>query len=454
MRAGRAATPFALIVLAVAALAYAYVVDRGHMTETDGFGTRRAGAAHARDVLPGFDSRAASRIELARADERLVLERAGDAGDSAWTMLAPWRDRADPAAVDALLQELGVAIRLRDVPSTAGAGFDAPRVRGEVRSGPVTYRFALGSPAPVPEGASYMRVEGEGTFVVGSALTDQLLRGAQTYRDRALVPVGASATQRVEVRTGGAGGFTLVRVGATFRVDGGLRASRDGLARVFAALAGWRADGFVADADADRALAGASDVLTVALEPKDAAGPRVELRAGGTCPASAEDAVVVRIRPDHRAACVPSNAIEPLREKGDALVDTRALVAHPDEVEELRLEAMGRGGHVQDVARRGPGWHERSPVDRDLAGADADPVNAAVERLAGLRATDGVAPAVVNGTMAVRTRARVVAVDGTTETVEWGAPDAQGVAVLRRADDGATFTVAADDLRAIEGLLR
>jgi hypothetical protein len=447
MRAGRAATPVALIVLAVAALAYAYGVDRGRVPQADR-------EAHARDALPGLDFRAVNRVELARPDERLVLERAADAGDPSWTMLAPWQDRADPAAVDALLQELGAAIRLRDVPEANAAGVDAPRVRGEVRSGRVTYRFALGAPAHVPEGASYMRVEGVGTFVVGSALTDRLLRPAETYRDRALMPLVQAGAQRVEVRPPGGVGFTLARVGSSFRVDGGLRASRDGVARVFAALADWRADAPVADADADRVLAGASDVLTISIEPKGAAGPRVELRAGGTCPANAEDSVVVRVRPDRRTACVPTRALAPLRERTETLVDTRALAAHADEIEDLRLEVVGGGGRVLDVARRGAGWHERAPVDRDLAGADADPVNTAVDGLAGLHATEGVAPPVVNGTLAVHARARVAAVDGTTETVEWGAPDAHGTAVLRRDDDGATFAVRAEDLRAIEGVLR
>jgi hypothetical protein len=448
MTVRRAATPVALIMLAVAALCFAYVFDRGRATQdASGEASRR------RDVLPGLDAAATSRIELSHGDERLVLERAPDAGGSAWTMLSPRHEQADPAVVDALLAELGLAIKLRDVPASSAVGLDAPRVRGEVQSGRVTYRFALGAPAPVPDGASYMQVEGEGTFVVGSALTKELLRGADAYRDRVLVPIGASDAQRLEVRVAGGAGFTLARTGSsTFRVDGGPRASRESVARIFTALADVRADRFVSDSDADRALADATDGLNVTLEARGAAGPRVELRAGGRCPGVPEDTVVVRTRPDRRAACVPGKALAPLREQSVAAVDARALVSRADEVEELRLERLQGDHFTLDVARRGRSWHQRAPADRDLSGPDADAVDAAVERLASLRAKEGVAPPVVNGSLVARARARIVAVDGTTETLEWGASDARGVTVLRRDDDGATFTVDAGELRPIESL--
>ena len=73
-----------------------------------------------------------------------------------------------------------------------------------------------------------MRVEGEGTFVVGRSLKVQLLRGADAYRDRTLVPYGASDVGRVEMRAPGGGVVALERRGTAFRVGGtsGLRASR------------------------------------------------------------------------------------------------------------------------------------------------------------------------------------------------------------------------------------
>ena len=133
-----------------------------------------------------------------------MLERDADAGGaSAWTMTSPRRERADAAAVDALLRELEMATRLRAVePGRRGGPRRAPRPRASVTMGALEYRFALGADAPRPDGAAYMRIDGEGTFVVGRSLKVQLLRGADAYRDRTLVPYGASGIARLEVRGG------------------------------------------------------------------------------------------------------------------------------------------------------------------------------------------------------------------------------------------------------------
>ena len=94
-------------------------------------------------------------------------------------MTSPRRDATDPAAVDVLLRELEMATRLARSSEGDARGLDSPRVRGAVDVGPIEYRFALGADAAAPEGAAYMRIEGEGTFVVGRSLKVQLLR-AQT----------------------------------------------------------------------------------------------------------------------------------------------------------------------------------------------------------------------------------------------------------------------------------
>jgi hypothetical protein len=430
MRPANAATPVALVVLAAGAAAYAYLVDRGTVSDVER-------AARRSDVFPSFRVDDVTRIELEHGAESLVLERGGDAaGGALWSMTSPRGERADAAAVDVLLRDLEMARRLRDVDPKDAPGLDAPRVRGRVRVGALEYRFVLGDDAPVPDGAAYMRVDGEGTFVVDRVLKVQLLRGADAYRDRTLVPYGASAIARLEVRAASGEAVALERQGGTFRVGGtGLRASRDAVDRLMMALADARAESFLDDAAADREVA--APAFRVTVDPRDASG-RVELLVGGACPAEEGGVVVVRRAPARRSACAPKLLRDALRAvAAGAPVDASPFFAHADEMEELRLEPVGREGPRVDVARRGSGWRVRAPEERDLAGDEGDSVSALALSLAQAR---GAEPHKATGEDRFEARARVTVVrtgGGATEVVEVGAAAADGSVMVRRADDGA-----------------
>src|SRR5581483_9557602 len=186
-----ALTSIALVVLAAGSLIYAHFFDRGAVDDADRAGARR--------VFPRFDVPDVKEVVVESAAGRLVLERAGDGG-SAWRMTSPRAEAADPAAVGALLEDMRVAARARDVAVDPGAaGLTSPRAHGSVTVGSLRYDFALGAPAPTPEGAAYMRVDGKGVFVTDRLLAEDLLRGADAYRDRILVPYGVSETATVTV---------------------------------------------------------------------------------------------------------------------------------------------------------------------------------------------------------------------------------------------------------------
>jgi hypothetical protein len=422
------------VVLAAGAAAYAYVVDNRTISDADR-------AARRGDAFPSFRVDGVARVELDRDGESLVLERDRDAGPEAadhWLITSPRREHADPAEVDALLRELELARRVREVKGSEVLGLTAPRVRGRIEVGPIEYRFALGAAAPRPEGAAYMQLEGDSAFVVGRTLAVQLLRGADAYRDRALVPYGASETARVEVMPpdGGGGAFAIERHGATFRVAGsGLRASRATVDHLFAALGDTRAETFLDDAQADRAMAGAS--WKVALAPRAADRSPVELRVGGACPGRPESIVVVRDAPSRVSACAPRTIAVALGSVASALVDTAPFFARADEIEELRLEALTPGGPLVDLARKATAWHERAPAERDLESDETESVNALAEALAAARATEARA-ATPGDRPAVRTRVTIVrAGGGVSEVVELGSPEADGASWMRRLDDGA-----------------
>lgn len=439
MKARQAATPVALVVLAAGTAAYALLADRQTVSDADR-------AARRSDAFPSFRVEDVTRIELEHGAEKTVLERGGsalDSGAALWTMTSPRAERADAAAVDVLLRDLEMARRLRDVDPKDAVGLDAPRVKGRVRVGGIEWRFALGGDAPVPAGAAYMRVDGEGTFVVDRVLGVQLLRRADAYRDRAVVPFGASAVARLELRAAGGAAVALERQGASFRVAGtGLRASRDAVDRLLMALGDARAESFVDDADADRLVA--EPAFRVTIEPREA-GARVELLVGGTCPAPGEGVVVVRKAP-RLSACAPRGLGEALAAAGAAsLLDASPFFAHADEMEELRLEAVGhegreghdgRQGMRVDVARRGGGWRERSPEDRELGADESESVGALALALAQARGREPRKPPAAE---AFEARARVTVVrtgGGATEVVEVGAPATDGTTPVRRVDDG------------------
>jgi hypothetical protein len=424
-------TPVVLIALATGVAAYLYLVDRGTLSDADR-------AARKRDAFPSFRIDEVTRIELSQAGESLVLVRDADAGPAgaSWTLTSPALGPADPGAVDALLRELESGVRVRDVDDGLDAGLGSPRVRGAVTMGALALRFSLGADAPRPEGAAYMRVEGEGTFVVGRSLRAQLLRGSDAYRPRTLVPVGESDVARLQVTGPDGTGFALDRHGAGFRLGDGTRASRAALDRLFTALAEARAETFLDDATADRAL-GSSSTL-IALTPRETSGPRIELRLGGDCPGEPADVVAVRTAPTRVSACVARSLADAFAVKTSALVDASPFYAHADEFEDLRLEDLAGGPRV-DLARRGTGWHERAPEERDLSSDGSDSANLLASALAEARATEVVAPAASSDRPFVaRNRVTVIRTGGSvTEVVELAAPGSDGAVWARRGDDGA-----------------
>jgi hypothetical protein len=440
LKIGSAVTPVVLVVLAVGTASYAYFVDRGRVSDADR-------AVRRRDVFPSFRVESVRRVELTHGSERLVLERDADAGD-AWWMTEPRRDAVEPSAVDALLREFEMATRVRDVQDGDAVGLDAPRVSGSVRVGPIEYRFALGADAIAPEGAAYMRVEGEGACVVGRSLKVQLLREANAYRDPRFVPYGASDVARIEVRSRPSGsGFVLERHGLSFRLSdaAGLRASSGAVDDLFGALADARAARFLDDTAAERA--GSDAGTTVVLTPRDSARPGARLVVGGPCPIDGlnEDVVVVRTEPSPMAGCVGKALADALTVNPAALIDSSPFVARADEIEELRIERVDPAGAEAprvEVARRGGGWHERLPADRDLSGSDADSVNALVAALARAHAIE-VRRAEPGAPFVARDRVTIVRTGAAvSEVVETAAPDAAGTVLGRRVDDDAELWLA------------
>jgi hypothetical protein len=435
------ATSIALILVALGVGFYAYFVDRGSVTDTER--KRREN-----DVFPAYRREDVQRVELAAGGVTLAVGRdlKADGGEVAWRLTSPRVENADPAAVEKLLGAIEFASIVRKVGPGSAAGLDAPRLWGTLDMGRLVYHFALGGPAPSPEGAAYLRVDGEGTYVVSRDLVTALQKGADAYRERTVVPYLSLDLAKLEVAAA-AGSFTITRVDATSFLlpDLGLRASRDALDRVWSAFAEMRAEAFLDDAEADRATAGPA--FTIRMTPKDAGKPAGELLVGDVCPGHPEDVVVVRKLPTRLSACAPKGVLSGLGIGQAALVDRRLFAAHADEIEELRVESVPAGQRVE-IARKGNGWHERAPRDRELERDEAEAATALVNALARAEGTD-VARADPKAAFEARARVTVTraAEGGGDEVVLLGPASVDRGASVRRLADGAVMHLPPDVAR-------
>jgi hypothetical protein len=319
-------------------------------------------------------------------------------------------------------------------------------------------RFALGAPSPRPEGSSYFRVDGGAPFVVSKELTETLLASSDTYRDRAVIPYLSLELARFEVKSP-SGGFVVERSDErSFRVQGqGVLASRIALDKVWGALAEMRAEAFPKDADADRLTA--NPELTILMTSKEPGKAPGELVVGGTCPGHPNDVVVLRKQPTRVAACAPRGAVDALLAiTPSSLIDRRPFSFRHDEIEELVLERVGAPGAAEDagspaprkieLARRGTGFHQREPADRELTPEEAETASDLITQIEHGEATEVLSGA---GPFVAVARARVRSGEH-EETVEIGASPGHGdtaadagasaqAVVLRRLRDDARLVV-------------
>jgi hypothetical protein len=437
----RHATTIVLVLLAIGLGVWLFV-DRDRVTE--GEKQRRE-----KSVFSAWRREELSRLEIVHEGETLVLTRDAKA-DAPWRMTSPREDRCDQQAVERLLTVLEFASVARKASEGGALGLDPPLASGSVSMGGLVIHFALGGPSPRPEGSSYFRVDHDPPIVVNKELTRALLQSSDAYRDRTVVPYLSIELARFQVKREG-GGFTFERAGErTFRVaDAGVLAANESLDHVWNALAEMRAEAFPKDADVEQLTA--KPELTIVMTPKDAAKPPAELVLGGACPGHPNDVVVLRKTPTKVAACAPKSVLEALRAPPSAFVDHRPIPLRADEIAELHLEWVGdvdAGARPRaiDIARKGTGFHEREPVDRDLEGAELDAANVLVQRIATASAIS-----VVKGGEPFTPVARATARFGDEEhVVEIGPlPGAGGASgagdarvVMRRVTDGARLEVA------------
>jgi hypothetical protein len=364
-----------LMVIAGLAVAYLLLVERRRPSDAER-------ALRAQSVLPVFRPDELTRVVLDRPGDQLVLARA--AGSAAWSLTSPDVGPADAAAVETLLGVLAAASIVRPVSrETPAAALGEERARLELTfaSGTVT-KLSLRGPASTPAGAAYAMREDGSVVVAGAELATELLLPSDRLRDRVMAPYPLTRLAHfLEIAPGRR--LELSRNGTdTFRLADGRRAARAATDAMAVGLADLRVERFLAPDDAAARALAASAVRTIELSPTSPAQGRAAstLRFGGACPGHDDETVAARDLPTPFVGCVATGALAALLPDEGALVERHLFQAKSDEVSSLLLRTPGA---QLDLARKGAGWHERAPADRDLDPGESDAATALLEALVG-----------------------------------------------------------------------
>ncbi|MDI1433767.1 DUF4340 domain-containing protein [Polyangium sorediatum] len=383
------ATTLILSALAIGAGAYVFVVDRGSVTTEEA--TQRK-----KNVLVAWrpDEITEVVIEQGASSAKLTRTPPDALGQRFWEVtIGGERFPAEAQIVDQLLGTLEFATHERviapDSVDRAASGLDAPRARLVVTTPGRTTTLAIGGPAQAPAGAAIVEVhEGDrASFqVITKELVTALVIDPSSLRSRDLLPYPTPDVTRFQIE-GPSGMFALARPtdgGDALLLDvpakdAGRRASRAATDEFESTFSRMRAEAFLSDEAARRA---STPTATLTLTPKDTTKPKGILVLGGACPDKPDLVVALQTAPTRAAACVPASFLDALSKPEGTFVDRNAFFATIDEIHEVTLTA---GDRRIELARKGTGFHERAPEDRDIEG---DTGRLFLESLLALRAKD------------------------------------------------------------------
>ena len=169
-------------------------------------------------------ARRAFRFDPARVD-RLVIEMEDLAIEcrlegAQWHLVRPLAARADPTAIERLLDALQELPRgdiilpasRRGDDAYAPYGLDAPRARLSLVEGAATNRILIGRRTPLGDGVYVRQSDHAGLARLDPALLDLLPTSAADLRDRALLAGTPASIDRLDIR-GPAGYMQLARNG-------------------------------------------------------------------------------------------------------------------------------------------------------------------------------------------------------------------------------------------------
>jgi hypothetical protein len=275
--------------------------------------------------------------------------------------------RADESHVDRLFFGLTNAKALRWV-NEAEVPRSEARLEGEITVAGSRIPIALLGPAPYPEGASYLRIQGK-LAVIGRDLTQDLLSPPDFYRDSQLNPYAAAAAVRIErVKDGAEPEQVALRTRNVFVFSSGpkkdRRVARAPVERLLTVLADLRFERFL-PYDLSEKAPGFQKSIRIEFQKSEHLTLRIEKPCAA--PEGTSQVLVLEGSSDPVRACVPTRLIEEMFALNFA-EETSIALMRADEVTELGFRHVLSGAAEErfDIGRKERGFRLQSPESRDL----------------------------------------------------------------------------------------
>ena len=323
-------------------------------------------------------ARRAFRFDPARVDRLLIeadnLSLECQLRGHQWQLVRPIAARADPVAIERLLDALQELPRgniilppRRASDPYAPYGLDEPRARISIIEGPATNRILIGRRTPLGDGVYVRQSDHAGLARISPALLDLLPTGADALRDRSLLSGASAAIAHLDIR--GPAGYIQLALDergewrmfqpVTARVDPAIVA---GLVETLLSCAVVH---FVQDAVGDLSPYGLDNqnAVTAVLNTDSGDGSQM-LSLGDPLP-NDPTLVYARLQAENSVYAVPAAVRQALLVRPDDLRNRRVPGTDPGAIQGVRIEEQET---VLEFSRNGDDFWEltaplRAPAD-------------------------------------------------------------------------------------------
>lgn len=418
--------------------------------------TTREREAREQNALKVFRRDALTELNFERDGASFRLYRAStdaDAGSDDRSWMIAWNgktERADAFSVDRALGSLEYASLERTIKpeevNRAQFGLEPPHFRLTMVAGSLRTTFAIGGPAPRPDGAVYIDDNGAVRVAKRSSF-DAVDVSPEAFLSRAVVPYLSNDLKQIEILQNGSKVTLEKLAGLSWKLASGslsgARLDRFLFDRILSSFPDLKADHFLAEAEA-RAVQKENAPIVVTMVPSDTTKPQGAFSIGGPCPGHPDEVVVIRTAPTTLFACSAKGIRDALQQSSEQYADTRVFSLREDEIEEIALE---QGEKKLDLARKNKAWKQRSPVEAEV---EADQAKALVKALGTTRgeqlrmeAPDGFSIASMVTVRGPRENEEV----RPPETIELSKPGKEGAIWIHRKQDGAYLLLSREQAR-------
>jgi len=296
--------------------------------------------------------------------------------DNQWHLVHPITARADPVAIERLLDALQELPRgniilppRRDPEAYIPYGLDNPRTKISIIEGTATNQILIGRRTPLGDGVYVRQSDHAGLARLNLSLLELIPNSADALRDRSLLSGAAAAIERLDIRSP-AGYIQLARnANGDWRMFQPFTARADTAAvtALIENLLACSISQFVQDAVNDLAPYGLNSQSAVTAVLNTDSGNGSQMLSFGDPLPNAPTLVYARLQAENSIYAVPLEVREALLVKPESLRNRRIPATEPDRIQRVRIED---GETILEFSRdEDDQWQIevplRAPADRD-----------------------------------------------------------------------------------------